>query len=84
MLHTDRPSSAEYDILSAEEETPEQLGARLHLMSDDKGDHLVMIELLPGPRARDLSPPATTIVKKGYLSWLLHLGEEGRGLILLH
>ncbi len=29
------PSSAEYDILSAEEETPEQLGARLHLVSGD-------------------------------------------------
>ncbi len=48
VLHTDRPSSAEYDILSAEEETPEQLGARLHLMSDDMGDHLVMIALPPG------------------------------------
>ena len=51
MLHTNRPSSAEYDILSAEEETPEQLGARLHLMSDDMGDHPVMIVLPPPVRA---------------------------------
>jgi hypothetical protein len=39
------PSSAEYYILSAEEETPELLGARLHLMSDDIGDRPVMIAL---------------------------------------
>ncbi len=48
MLHTDRPSSAEYDILIAEEERPEQLGARLHLMSDDMGDQPVVIALPPG------------------------------------
>jgi hypothetical protein len=47
VLHADRPSSAEYDILSAEKETPEQLGACLHLMSDDLGDHPVMIALSP-------------------------------------
>ncbi len=34
VLHTDLPSSAEYDILSAEEEMPEQLRTRLNLMSD--------------------------------------------------
>ncbi len=64
VFHTDRPSSAEHDILSAEKKTPEQLGARLHFMSDDMGDHAVMIALLPGPRARGRSPPATTTVKK--------------------
>jgi hypothetical protein len=48
VFHTDRPSSAEYDILSAEEEMPKQLGARLQLMSDDMGDHPVMIALPPG------------------------------------
>ena len=63
VLHTDRPSSTEYYILSAEEDTPEQLGARLHLMSDDMGDHPVMIALPSGPRARGSSPPATAIVK---------------------
>ncbi len=41
-------SSAEYDILSAEKETPEQLGARLHLMADDMGDHPVLTALPPG------------------------------------
>ncbi len=46
VLHTDRPSSAEYVILSAEEVTPEQLGARLHLMSDDMGNYLVQGILL--------------------------------------
>ncbi len=51
MLQTDRPSSAEYDILSAEEETPAQLGARLNLMPGDLGDHQVMIGLLPPGRA---------------------------------
>ena len=56
MLQTDRPSSAVYDILSAEEETPEQLGARFDIMSDDMGDHPVMIALPPGPRARGRSP----------------------------
>ncbi len=56
MLHTDHPS--------AEEETPEQLGARLHLISDDMGEHLVMIPLPPGPRAHGRSPPATAIVKR--------------------
>jgi hypothetical protein len=45
VLHTDRPSSAVYDILSAEKETPEQLGARLHFMSDDIGDHPARIAL---------------------------------------
>ncbi len=43
------------------EETLERLGARLHLMSDDMGDHPMMIALRPGPRARGRSPPATTI-----------------------
>ncbi len=42
VLHTDFPSSAEYDILSAEKETPEKLGARFHLMSDDMGFSHVM------------------------------------------
>ncbi len=55
-LHTDR----QFDILSAEEEMPEQLGARLHLMSDDMGDQRVMIALPPGPRAYGRSPLATT------------------------
>ena len=59
--HIDRPSSAEYDILSAEEETPEQLGARLHLMSNDMGDHPVMIALPPG---RAHAAVATAIVKR--------------------
>ncbi len=63
VFHTDRPSSAEYDILSAEEKMPKQLGARLHLMSDDMGDHHVMIVQPLGPRARGRSPPATAIVK---------------------
>ena len=71
MLHTDRPSSEEYDILSAEEETPEQLGARLHLMSGDMGEHLVMIALPPGSRARGRSPPATTIVGTFFCERLL-------------
>ena len=31
VLHTDRPRISEYDILSAEEETPEKLGARLFI-----------------------------------------------------
>ena len=31
-------------------------------MSDDMGDHSVMIPLPPGPRARGRSPLATTIV----------------------
>jgi hypothetical protein len=35
VLLTDRPSSAEHDSLSAEEETPEQLEARLHYLSGD-------------------------------------------------
>ncbi len=39
VIHTGRASSAEYDILSAEEDTPGQRGARLHLMSGDMGDH---------------------------------------------
>ncbi len=64
MLHTDHPSSAKYDIFSAEEETPEQLRARLYLMPDDVGDHLVMIALPPGPRARGRSPSATTIANE--------------------
>jgi hypothetical protein len=63
-LDTDRPSIAEHDILSAEEETPKQLGARLQLMSDDMCDHPVMIALPPGPRARGPSPPATAIAAR--------------------
>jgi hypothetical protein len=63
-LHTDRPSSADRDILMAEEESPEQLRARLHLMFDDMSDHHVMIALPPMLRARGPSPPATTIVNK--------------------
>ncbi len=49
VLRTDRPGSgsAEYGILSAEEETPEHLGARLHLMSGDMGDNTAMIALPP-------------------------------------
>jgi hypothetical protein len=47
-LHTDRPSSAEHNVLSAEEATLAQLGARLRLMSDDMGDHPVMIALPSG------------------------------------
>ena len=43
VLHTDRPSSTEDDILSAEEETPEQLQARFHLMSDDIGDKFGLV-----------------------------------------
>ncbi len=54
MLHTDRPSGAEYDILSAEEEIPEQLEARLNL---DMGDHPVMIAL-PSRAARTWPWPA--------------------------
>ena len=42
------------DILSADEETLEQLGARLRLMSDDIGDNPVTIALLPGSRARGI------------------------------
>jgi hypothetical protein len=49
--------------LSAEEETPEQLGTRLHLMSGEFGDHPAMIALLPGPRARGRYPPATSIAE---------------------
>jgi hypothetical protein len=67
VLHTDRPISAEYDILSAEEETPEHLRARLHHMSGDVDDNFVMTALPPGPRARGRSPPATTIVNEGPL-----------------
>ncbi len=55
VLHTDRPSSAEYDLLSAEEETPDQLGARLHFMTGDMGEHPVMIAL-PAPRAARARP----------------------------
>ncbi len=71
MPHIDRPSSAEYDILSAEEETPEQLGARLHLMSDDTGDHPVMIALPP----RGRSPPATAIFKEDRWVFGTHLSS---------
>ncbi len=63
--YLDCPSSAEYDILSAEEETeetPEQLGMRLHLMSDDMSDHPAVVALPLGPRARGRSPPATASV----------------------
>jgi hypothetical protein len=48
VFHTDRPSSAKYKILSAEEEKLAQLGACLRLMSGDMGDHLLMIALLSG------------------------------------
>ncbi len=48
LFQTDRPSSAKYSILSAEEETLVQLGARLYLMSDDMGDHPLMIALPSG------------------------------------
>ena len=48
MFHTDRPSSAKYNILSAEEEKLAQLGACLCLMSDDMGDHPLMIALPSG------------------------------------
>jgi hypothetical protein len=41
VLHTFRPNSEEYAILSAEEEKPEQLWGRLNLMSDDTGDHIL-------------------------------------------
>jgi hypothetical protein len=61
VLHTDRPSSAEYDILSAEEEMPEKPGARLYLMSGNMENHPEMIALPPGPRARGSIPPATSI-----------------------
>ncbi len=64
MLHTDRPSSAEYDILSAEEETPVQLWARLYLMSDGMSDHFVIIALPTAPRACGRSLQATTIVNE--------------------
>ena len=43
VLHTDCPSSVEYDILSR---------ARLLFMLDDMGDHNVIFALPPGPRAR--------------------------------
>jgi hypothetical protein len=51
VFHTDRPSSAKYNILSAEEEKLAQLGAWLRLMSDDMGNHLLMI-VLPSGAAR--------------------------------
>jgi hypothetical protein len=57
--------SAENDILSAAEETPEQLGVRLHPMTDDMGDRPCLMIALPpppGPRARGRSPPVTPIV----------------------
>ncbi len=63
-LYTNRSSSAEYGILSAEEEPPEQLGARLYLISDDMEDHPLMIALPPGSRARGRSPPSTKIANK--------------------
>jgi hypothetical protein len=50
VLHIDRPSSAECDIVSAEEKTPEQLGVNIHLMSDDTGDHPVMITQVPASK----------------------------------
>ncbi len=50
MFHTNRLSSAKYNILSAEEEKLAQLelGACLRLMSDDMGDHSLMIALPSG------------------------------------
>ena len=48
VFHIDRPSSAKYNILSAEEEKLAQLGACLRLMSDDMGDHPLMIALPSG------------------------------------
>ncbi len=48
VFHTDRPSSAKYSILSAEEEKLAQLGACLRLMSDDMGDHPLVIALPSG------------------------------------
>jgi hypothetical protein len=71
VLHTDYPSSVEHDILSAEEETPAQLGARLHLMSNDMCGLPLMIAMPLGPRARGRSPPATTIVNKRPLGFSL-------------
>ncbi len=68
VLHTDRPSSAEYDTLK-------QLGARLHLMSGDIGSHLAMIALPLRPRARGRSPPATTIVIERPLGASFFLAE---------
>ncbi len=62
VLHTDCPSSTEYGVSSAEEETPEQLEARLHLMSGRIRDHPVTVALFPGKRTRGGSPPATPVV----------------------
>ena len=45
VFHTDRPSSAKYNILSAEKEKFAQLGMSLRLMSEDMGDHPLMIAL---------------------------------------
>ncbi len=57
-LHTDRPSCTEYYILSAEEETPEQLGgassSNVGLLGV-MGDRPVVITLPPGLRARGCS-----------------------------
>ncbi len=52
VFHTDRPSSAKYNILSAEEEKLAQLGACLHLMSDDMGDDHPLMIALPSGAAR--------------------------------
>jgi hypothetical protein len=49
---------------------PVQLGAHLHLMLEDMGDHPVMIALPPGPRVHGRSSPATPIdVKSPMLNW---------------
>jgi hypothetical protein len=64
LLHTDRPSSAEFDSLSAEKDMLEQFEAGIYLMSGDMGDFPVTIELPLGPRARGRSTPATPIANE--------------------
>ncbi len=48
VIHIDYPSSGKHNMLSAVEEKLAQLEACLRLMSDDMGDHALMIALPSG------------------------------------
>jgi hypothetical protein len=53
MFHTDRPSSVNYNFLSAEEDLLAQLGACLRLMSDDMGDNTQVNESLIADKEKE-------------------------------
>jgi hypothetical protein len=63
VFHTDRPSSAKYSILSAEEEKLALLGACLRpIMSGDMGDRHLMIALASGA-ARTRPKPTSNVYR---------------------